>query len=71
MSGFDGDPEPNARRTLARLAPDDVRGEAKFVDTMTIAYDEYIAELIQEADPEQALIKAGFAAIAEALAGLH
>lgn len=70
MSGFGGVPETGIRRTLARLAPDDVRGEAKFIHTMTIAYDEYIAELLQEADPEQALIKAGFTATAEALAGL-
>lgn len=62
-----GIPRAGVQRTLARLAPDDVHGEAKFVHTITVAYDEYIAELIQEADPEQALIKAGFTAIAEAL----
>lgn len=60
----------SADRTVARLAPDDVRGEAKFIHTMTIAFDEYIAELIGEGDPEQALAKAGFTATAEALAGL-
>lgn len=63
-------PYGNTRARL-ELVPDEVKGEEKFARTMMIAFDEYVAELLGEDDPERALTGAGFTACAEALATLR